>query len=100
MTKLVLENLVELVTRRLVKTTQRAWLLFANSGSCLTALLIEGSCMTRMIMFSAPLFTLGLLSAPGAQAEDSMMRQDSMHLSKPVHHMKKDTMLKDDTAPK
>jgi pentapeptide MXKDX repeat protein len=84
---------------------------FATSGSCRRSLL-EGLSMTRTIVFSVPLLTFGLLFAPAAQAEDSMMKKDAMHMSKPAHHMKKgammhkdnmmkkDTMMKDDTAPK
>ncbi len=70
--------------------------------------------MTRMIRFSAPILTLGVLFALPAQAEDTM-KKDDMHMSKPEHHMKKgammhkdnmmhkdsmmkkDTMMKDDT---
>ena len=64
--------------------------------------------MTRMIMLSVPLLTFGVLFALPAQAEDSMMKKDETHMSKPAHHMKKgammhkdsmkkDTMMKDDT---
>jgi pentapeptide MXKDX repeat protein len=64
--------------------------------------------MTRMIMLSVPLLTFGLLFAPAAQAQDSTTNKDTMHMSKPAHHMKKgammhkdsmkkDTMMKDDT---
>ena len=67
--------------------------------------------MTRMIAFSVPLLTFGLLFALPAQAEDSMMKADATHMSKPAHHMKKgamthkdsmkkDTMMKDDATQK
>lgn len=67
--------------------------------------------MTRMIAFSVPLLTFGLLFAPAAQAEDAMMKTDAAHMSKPAHHMKKgatmhkdsmkkDTMMKDDATQK
>jgi pentapeptide MXKDX repeat protein len=82
--------------------------IFATFGACPAALLLEGLSMTRMIAFSVPLLTFGLLFAPLAQAEDTMMSKDSMHMSKSAHHMKKgammhkdsmkkDTMMKDDT---
>ena len=53
--------------------------------------------MTRTFALSASLVALGLLLAPAAQAEDTMMKKDSMeHMSKPMHkNMKKDTMHKD-----
>lgn len=64
--------------------------------------------MTRMIMLSVPLLTFGVLFALPAQAQDTMMKKDETHMSKPAHHMKKgammhkdsmkkDTMMKDDT---
>ena len=64
--------------------------------------------MTKMIRFFVPLLTFGVLFALPAQAEDTMMKKDEMHMSKPAHHMKKgammhkdsmkkDTMMKDDT---
>lgn len=68
--------------------------------------------MTRIIVLSASLLTLGLLVASPAQAEDSMMKQEGTHMSKPAHHMKKgamihkdsmmkkDTMMKDESTPK
>ena len=67
--------------------------------------------MTRMIAFSVPLLTFGFFFAPAAQAEDSMMKTDATHMSKPAHHMKKgammhkdsmkkDTMMKDDATQK
>ena len=66
--------------------------------------------MTRMIAFSVPLLTFGLLFALPAQAENSM-KTDATHMSKPAHHMKKgammhkdsmkkDTMMKDDATQK
>ena len=68
--------------------------------------------MNKIFAFSVPFLALGLFFAPAAQAEDSMMKKELMHMSKPAHHMKKDammhkdsmmkkdTMMKDDTAPK
>jgi len=64
--------------------------------------------MTRMIVLSVPLLAFSVLSALPAQAEDTMMKKDEMHMSKPAHHMKKgammhkdsmkkDSMMKDDT---
>jgi len=64
--------------------------------------------MTKMIRFFLLLLTFGVLFALPAQAEDTMMKKDEMHMSKPAHHMKKgammhkdsmkkDTMMKDDT---
>ena len=61
--------------------------------------------MTKIIALSAPLLAFGLLLAASAQAEDSMSK-DTMHMSKPAHHMKKgammhkDTMMKKDTMTK
>jgi hypothetical protein len=87
----------------------------ATRGSRPAALPIGGCHMTRMIKFSAPILTLGVLFSLPAQAEDTMMKKDEMHMSKPAHHtkkgammhkdnmmhkdsmMKKDTMMKDDT---
>ncbi len=51
--------------------------------------------MKKIVVLSASLAAFGLLFAPAAQAEDTMMKKDSMHTSKPMHHMKKDTMHKD-----
>jgi pentapeptide MXKDX repeat protein len=74
--------------------------------------LLEGLSMTRITVFFVPLLSFGLLFTPPAQAEDSMMKKDEMHMSKPAHHMKKDamthkdsmmkrdTMMKDDTMQK
>ncbi len=61
--------------------------------------------MTRMIAFSVPLLTFGLLSALPAQAEDSTMKTDAAHMSathmsKPAHHMKKDAMMHKDSMKK
>jgi DNA-binding CsgD family transcriptional regulator len=56
--------------------------------------------MTRIIVLSVPLLTFGFLVAAPARAEDSMMKQDSMHMSKPAHHMKKDAMMHKDSYPK
>ena len=52
--------------------------------------------MTRMFLLSVPLLTFGVLSALPAQAEDTMMKKDTMHMSKPAHHMKKDAMMHKD----
>ena len=51
--------------------------------------------MKRILVLSASIAAFGLLSASSAQAEDTMMKKDLMHMSKPMHHMKKDTMHKD-----
>jgi pentapeptide MXKDX repeat protein len=67
----------------------------ATRGSRRTALPIGGCHMTRMIRFSAPILTLGVLFALPAQAEDTM-KKDDMHMSKPEHHMKKGAMMHKD----
>jgi pentapeptide MXKDX repeat protein len=65
------------------------------------ALPLEGLFMNKFVVLSAPLVTLCLLFAPAAHAaEDSMMKKDSMHMSKPMHHMKKDSMHKDSVMKK
>ena len=64
--------------------------------------------MISKILLSVPLLALGVALAVPAQAGDTMMKKDEMHMSKPAHHMKrgamthkdsmkKDTMMKDDT---
>jgi pentapeptide MXKDX repeat protein len=56
--------------------------------------------MIRIIMLSVPLLAFGVLSALPAQAEDTMMKKDEMHMSKPAHHMKKDHMMHKDSMKK
>ena len=56
--------------------------------------------MTRMFLLSAPLLAFGVLFALPAQAEDTMMKKDTMHMSKPAHHMKKDAMMHKDSMKK
>ena len=55
----------------------------------------EVSFVNKILVLSASLVAFGILFAPAAQAEDTMMKKDTMHMSKPAHHMKKDTMHKD-----
>ena len=52
--------------------------------------------MKKIFALSASLAAFGLVLAPAAQAEDTMMKKDTMHMSKPAHHMKKDTMMHKD----
>lgn len=56
--------------------------------------------MTRMFLLSVPLLTFGVLFVLPAQAEDTMMKKDEMHMSKPAHHMKKDAMMHKDSMHK
>ena len=56
--------------------------------------------MTRMFLLSVPLLAFGVLSALPAQAEDTTIKKDTMHMSKPAHHMKKDAMMHKDSMKK
>jgi pentapeptide MXKDX repeat protein len=62
---------------------------------------VEVSFVNKILALSGSLVAFGFLFAPAAQAEDTMMKKDTMHMSKPAHHMKKNTihkesMMKDD----
>jgi pentapeptide MXKDX repeat protein len=55
-----------------------------------------GSSMKKIFALFASLAAFGLVLAPAARAEDTMMKKDETHMSKPMHHMKKDTMMHKD----
>jgi pentapeptide MXKDX repeat protein len=54
--------------------------------------------MNKIVLLSAPLLAFSLLVAPAARADDTMMKKDSMHMTK--HHMKKDAMMHKDSMMK